>query len=120
MTAPVRGFLPREALRLLTLNVPKPTSLTSLPPLKEEVTEAKVASIALAASALERLVLEATDVTRSFLFTLFPPLNGTGYEEQYGTPGTAAWPIPKIGKLYKMGSLVREKQPRQSRKWLYP
>jgi hypothetical protein len=105
---------------LLTLNVPKPTSLTSFPPPKEEVTDAKVASIAFAASALERLVLEATDATRSFLFTLFPPLNGTEYEEQYGSPGTAAWPIPKIDKLYKMGSLVRRKQPRQSRKWLYP
>jgi hypothetical protein len=43
-----------------------------VPPLKEEVTDARVASMAFAESALERLVLEATDAMRSFLFTCMP------------------------------------------------
>ena len=74
MASPVRGLRPRDAARLATLNVPKPTSRTSPPPVSSPVMLSKIASTALAASALERPEPPATAATRSFLFTVRTPL----------------------------------------------
>ena len=72
MRSPVRGLRPTEAFLSTTLNVPKPTSLTSFPRRSAPVTESNTPSTAFAASALERPEFEATAATRSFLFTCYP------------------------------------------------
>src|SRR5471030_1067095 len=67
--SPVCGLRPSPALRRETWNVPKPTSSTFSFFLSDLVMTVRIASTALAASVLERLVEAATAAIRSCLFT---------------------------------------------------
>src|SRR6266852_2346610 len=73
--SPVWGLRPSPALRLETWNVPKPTSNTFSFFFNDLVMTVSTASMAPAASVLERLVEAATAAIKSCLFT-GEPLHG--------------------------------------------
>lgn len=71
--SPVRGLRPDDAGLFAVVKVPKPTSRTSPPRRSSSEMESKIASTALAASALLSPLALATAPMRSCLFTDHPP-----------------------------------------------
>src|SRR5215211_3570521 len=72
--SPVWGLRPSPALRLETWKVPKPTRRTFSFFFNDLVITVSIASIAPAASVLDRLVEAATAAIKSCLFTGTPPM----------------------------------------------
>src|SRR5580693_2914243 len=104
--SPVCGLRPSPALRLVTWNVPKPTSRTFSFFFNDLVITVSMASMAPAASVLERLVEAATAAIKSYLFT-GEPLHGpaassvraAGKRRQRRIPYFVGWAASNSHKL---------------------
>ena len=75
--SPVRGFRPDDAGLFAVVKVPNPTSRTSPPRRSSSEMDSKIASTALAASALLSPLASATAPMRSCLFTDHPSRSST-------------------------------------------